>query len=1206
MSLNFDAKLNLDISAFLGSIKEAEAAVDSLQGKITALNSGSKLNTNIQVPGISGIGARQQAANRAMEMPEYDNSKNIQNLARERYALYDVAAAYAMMSAAGVKALTAVSSAAIDYERAFADVTRTTEFTSAKVGEAASVMQYDLQRLASEIPVAFQDITKIATVGNQLGIAQGAITSFTDTVAKFAATTGISVDATAMAFGRIGELLQVPSSEFNKLGSSIAYAGVNAVATEEQILSVTKEIATTAKMAKFSTSEIVGLSTALSSLGIAPEAARGSIIRTFAAINQAISKGGDELQAYARIAGMSAQQFSSEWQKNGQVAFDAFLQGLQNMSDSGQNLDTVLRSIGIKNVRDIQTVQKLGDNYDVYAKSIQDANKGFEEGTFLGQAYGVIQETVASKLQLVSNSWQTLLAGIGEGVVDDPFKGFLDRLNELLVSLNDFVRSPVGRAVTTIALAFAALATAVATVNGVMALGRATMLAFKVSLVGIEGAANGAAVGLTKAKIAAMAFSNFLKAAGWLAAIGVISSAIMQIADAFTPVEDKAESLLGGFSGLQDAITADTLAFGQALSDLGGNVEKAKEATGTLQNMTTTTQQLDEQTQSAVTAQQQFQAMLGNTTYAASEASSGTKELSFSIGENTRAWFLNAIAQSDAFQKMSQNAQLMQELTNADFSFSDAFDAAATGSLDEYIAKTETAILKNVELGQSSAGAYDLMILKSRELGGVFGEINEFFIKLQLLIPGWVASLLGIDLTPIANTLDAAANAARGATAEVSLLASAAAQAAAQTERINAISANQQVVNNYYKTIRNGAKAAAKEVRTVIDYANDLNNIFNRIVNIRFGQQIALDDIASGWNNIAQRAADAQDAVARANAEIQELTADKSILEYQLSVAERYGDEKRAAVLRAKLAKLDQQIADKAKEAADAQEQASNATEGNSDAAINNRAALLNLVGGYQDYIKALVESGLKGKKLQEAIQKAKDDFYAQGQAVGFSKDQLDPYAKLFDDFSEAVAKTPRKVTVDFDSNLSPADQALKEYLAKLDKVNQTYTTTIRVKLPDTTLLKKIVDGETYRFMLRAFENKTITAKQFYKGVYGVDLNNYAEGGYVTGPGTATSDSILARLSNGEFVIRAAAVKNYGVDFLNAINEQRAPMGLPNANAGGGTAAAGGANIVYLSPDDRALLRAALDRPIALYTENTKIAQSANAGNVVLAQRGSK
>lgn len=52
-----------------------------------------------------------------------------------------------------------------------------------------------------------------------------------------------------------------------------------------------------------------------------------------------------------------------------------------------------------------------------------------------------------------------------------------------------------------------------------------------------------------------------------------------------------------------------------------------------------------------------------------------------------------------------------------------------------------------------------------------------------------------------------------------------------------------------------------------------------------------------------------------------------------------------------------------------------------------------------------------------------------------------------------------------------------------------------------------------------------------------------AGGGMVFGPGTATSDSILARLSNGEFVVQAAAVRRFGLDFLQAINSMRLPQG---------------------------------------------------------------
>ncbi|HHT7856346.1 tape measure protein [Pasteurella multocida] len=48
-----------------------------------------------------------------------------------------------------------------------------------------------------------------------------------------------------------------------------------------------------------------------------------------------------------------------------------------------------------------------------------------------------------------------------------------------------------------------------------------------------------------------------------------------------------------------------------------------------------------------------------------------------------------------------------------------------------------------------------------------------------------------------------------------------------------------------------------------------------------------------------------------------------------------------------------------------------------------------------------------------------------------------------------------------------------------------------------------------------------------------------ATGGYIRGPGTSTSDSIPARLSDGEYVVKAASVAHYGVGFLHAINRRQ-------------------------------------------------------------------
>jgi hypothetical protein len=52
-----------------------------------------------------------------------------------------------------------------------------------------------------------------------------------------------------------------------------------------------------------------------------------------------------------------------------------------------------------------------------------------------------------------------------------------------------------------------------------------------------------------------------------------------------------------------------------------------------------------------------------------------------------------------------------------------------------------------------------------------------------------------------------------------------------------------------------------------------------------------------------------------------------------------------------------------------------------------------------------------------------------------------------------------------------------------------------------------------------------------------------AEGGYISGPGRSTSDSIAAFLSNGEYVMKAPAVAKYGKTFFDQINAMRFASG---------------------------------------------------------------
>jgi len=64
-------------------------------------------------------------------------------------------------------------------------------------------------------------------------------------------------------------------------------------------------------------------------------------------------------------------------------------------------------------------------------------------------------------------------------------------------------------------------------------------------------------------------------------------------------------------------------------------------------------------------------------------------------------------------------------------------------------------------------------------------------------------------------------------------------------------------------------------------------------------------------------------------------------------------------------------------------------------------------------------------------------------------------------------------------------------------------------------------------------------------------MGGFARGGLLRGPGTATSDSIVARLSDGEFVVRAAAVNHYGGGLLSRINSMQIPRFADGGMVGG-------------------------------------------------------
>ncbi|WP_313117970.1 hypothetical protein [Ectopseudomonas guguanensis] len=141
----------------------------------------------------------------------------------------------------------------------------------------------------------------------------------------------------------------------------------------------------------------------------------------------------------------------------------------------------------------------------------------------------------------------------------------------------------------------------------------------------------------------------------------------------------------------------------------------------------------------------------------------------------------------------------------------------------------------------------------------------------------------------------------------------------------------------------------------------------------------------------------------------------------------------------------------------------------------------------------------------------------------------------------------------------SRADQRLAGIREQIDALNKDFDKIRDVKV-DPTLSeeakqKLIADMEQLAARLGQILTLTATVSTSVSDVPVPATPQFATGGAVRGPGTGTSDSILARLSNGEYVLRAAAVRHYGTGLLDQMNG----LAIPQFADGGAVDAAAAA-----------------------------------------------
>lgn len=401
------------------------AAVEAASAKIVANRESEAARTEREKIKTQGAFDRQLVRTSASSARN-DARASERAIENARYAARDMAVYYGAITAGLGRVVSSATQAGIAQERAFADVQRTAQGTTADLDN----LKRAYTELSTKTTTSFADLSKIGTLGAQMNIPTKDLEDFTKAVAQFSTVTGMEVEAATTAFGRFGQMMgglqesaKGAGDGYAVLANQVADLGAKSVATEPEIANMMVSIAAQGKSAGLTQNQILALSSTLSSLAIPKEWARGSLQRIFNSINSAAAEGSDSMHTYARAIGATDEEFQKLWRDDPNKVFQGILQHLAGISDKVDKAQAI-KDLGFKNVRDVELLSRMSNSLGLYVEQLKEADKAAKGTTFIDESMGIIMGTMAAKVEAFQHALQNAGAAINSSFMV-PFKGLI-------------------------------------------------------------------------------------------------------------------------------------------------------------------------------------------------------------------------------------------------------------------------------------------------------------------------------------------------------------------------------------------------------------------------------------------------------------------------------------------------------------------------------------------------------------------------------------------------------------------------------------------------------------------------------------------------------------------------------------------------------------------------------------------------------------
>lgn len=459
--------VNTEIEAYT---KQSQSISDSIRTQEAALSGSKKAYTDAQATVKKATEQYEEYEKGLKAAERADEAQNLQNTGKRWKEVGEGidTVTKPLQYAATALAAGGVASAkfAIDFENNFANVKKTVDGTPEQLEKIRQEI-IDMTTVGinghSAIPETTAELTELAAAGGQLGIKTENISKFTETMAMLGTATNLYGEEGAATLAKFANVTKMDQENFDRLGSSIVDLGNNFATTESDIANMSMRLAGAGTQIGLSQADILGIATALSSVGIEAEMGGSAFSKAMIAMQMATTNGytqvndvmnktgmslrdlqllsannskdfksladglgytstelnsmissGVQLENFAKITGKTTEEFKNLFDSSPAEAIDAFIKGLQNADGAGENAIGMLQDMGFTEVRLRDSLLRLANSEAGITEAVTRSNTAWNENIALQNEFDAKTETTASQLSVTKNNIVEAARSIGE------------------------------------------------------------------------------------------------------------------------------------------------------------------------------------------------------------------------------------------------------------------------------------------------------------------------------------------------------------------------------------------------------------------------------------------------------------------------------------------------------------------------------------------------------------------------------------------------------------------------------------------------------------------------------------------------------------------------------------------------------------------------------------------------------------------------